>query len=59
MTHRLFAVLTAVAALCGACSPTVHVKLDPIIIRAELDADVRLHLDEDIKRLIEENPELF
>lgn len=59
MNKRVFIFLAAMAMLGPACSPTVRVQVDPITIHAKLDADVRLHLDEDVKRLIEENPELF
>ena len=62
MTRRL-AVLAAGLALLsgglGACTPTVRVKVDPITIYAKLDADVRLRLDEDVKSLIQKNPNLF
>lgn len=43
----------------AACAPTVHVKVDPITIYAKLDANVRLSLDEDVKALIQKNPNLF
>jgi len=43
----------------AACAPTVHVKVDPITIYAKLDANVRLQLDEDVKALIQKNPNLF
>jgi hypothetical protein len=52
------AALPALLAL-GACAPTVHIKVDPITIYAKLDADVRLRLDEDVKALIQKNPNLF
>lgn len=42
-----------------ACAPTVHIKVDPITIYAKLDANVRLSLDEDVKALIQKNPNLF
>lgn len=42
-----------------ACAPTVRVKVEPITIYAKLDADVRIRLDEDVRRLIQANPELF
>jgi hypothetical protein len=35
------------------------VKVDPITIYAKLDADVRLRLDDDVKALIQQNPNLF
>jgi hypothetical protein len=43
----------------AACAPTVHVKVDPITIYAKLDANVRLQLSEDVKALIQKNPNLF
>jgi hypothetical protein len=43
----------------AACAPTVHVKVDPITIYAKLDANVRLQLDQDVKALIQKNPNLF
>jgi hypothetical protein len=41
------------------CAPTIHVKVDPITVYAKLDADVRLKLDDDVKALIQKNPNLF
>lgn len=60
MTRTLAAtaVLTG-AALLGACTPTVRVEVAPISIYAKLDADVRLRLDDDVKALIQQNPNLF
>ena len=46
------------AGLAG-CSPTVTVDVKPITIYAKLDADVRLRLDEEVKALIQKNPNLF
>jgi hypothetical protein len=43
----------------AACAPTIHVKVDPITIYAKLDANVRLQLDQDVKDLIQKNPNLF
>jgi hypothetical protein len=43
----------------GACTPTVRVEVAPINIYAKLDADVRLKLDQDVKALIQKNPNLF
>ena len=43
----------------AACSPTVTVDVKPITIYAKLDADVRLRLDEEVKALIQKNPNLF
>lgn len=43
----------------GACTPTVRVEVSPITIYAKLDANVRLQLDEDVKALIQKNPNLF
>lgn len=49
----------AAAGLCAACTPTVRVEVAPINIYAKLDANVRLQLDEDVKALIQQNPNLF
>ena len=60
--HRSLAALGALAltaAGLSACSPTVHVDVKPITIYAKLDADVRLRLDEEVKALIQKNPNLF
>lgn len=56
------AALAAVALLgagLSACTPTVRVEVAPITIYAKLDANVRLQLDEDVKALIQKNPNLF
>ena len=59
MIHRR-ASLAALALLgLSACTPTVRVEVAPINIYAKLDADVRLKLDEDVKALIQKNPNLF
>jgi hypothetical protein len=59
MTRR-FLPLAALGLLAlGACTPTVRVEVAPINIYAKLDADVRLKLDEDVKALIQKNPNLF
>lgn len=46
------------AALAG-CTHTVKLEVQPITIYAKLDADVRVRLDEDVKALIQQNPNLF
>lgn len=57
---RQLPALAALAALSlAACAPTIHVKVDPITIYAKLDANVRLQLSEDVKALIQKNPNLF
>ena len=52
-------VATAAGSTLLACAPTIHVKVDPITIYAKLDADVRIRLDDDVKALIQANPDLF
>ena len=49
----------ALTSLTAACTPTVRVEVAPINIYAKLDANVRLQLDEDVKALIQKNPNLF
>jgi len=55
---RLVLAVLAIASL-TACTPTVRVEVAPINIYAKLDANVRLQLDEDVKALIQKNPNLF
>jgi hypothetical protein len=57
-TPRL-AALMGLAAFAAGCAPTVHVDVKPITIYAKLDADVRLRLDQEVKDLIQKNPNLF
>ncbi|WP_374570722.1 YnbE family lipoprotein [Phenylobacterium sp.] len=62
LTRRSLALSLAVAgagtALAG-CAYTVKLDVQPITIYAKLDADVRVRLDEDVKALIQQNPNLF
>jgi hypothetical protein len=53
----LGAVLLSLGA--AACAPTVTIDVKPITIYAKLDADVRLRLDQEVKDLIQKNPNLF
>lgn len=53
------ALILAVTGGSAACTPTVHLKVDPIQIYAKLDADVRIRLDEELRTLLQENPNLF
>lgn len=62
MTKREFAAALLVGGLAlapVACAPTIRVQVDPINIYAKLDANVRISLDEDVKALIQQNPDLF
>jgi hypothetical protein len=56
---RLHLAALAVLPALAACAPTLHVDVKPITIYAKLDANVRLQLDEDVKALIQKNPDLF
>ncbi len=57
---RTKAMLAGLALLSlGACTPTIRVEVARITIYAKLDANVRLQLDEDVKALIQKNPNLF
>ena len=55
----LGAALMGLSLTAAACAPTVHVDVKPITIYAKLDADVRLRLDQEVKDLIQKNPNLF
>ena len=61
MTKRLIPTLAllSLGSLGGCALPVLHVQVDPITIYAKLDANVRLQLDEDVKSLIQKNPNLF
>ena len=57
----ILALAAVPAILLGGC---IHVIIDPIQVApiniyAKLDADVRLRLDEDVKSLVQKNPDLF
>jgi hypothetical protein len=43
----------------AACTQTIKLDVSPITIYAKLDADVRVRLDEDVKALVQQNPNLF
>jgi hypothetical protein len=61
-TRRSLAGLGGLALLglsAAACAPTVTVDVKPITIYAKLDANVRLRLDQEVKDLIQKNPNLF
>lgn len=60
-TKGALAALAGLAAAAGlsACAPTIRVAVEPITIYAKLDANVRLQLDEEVKTLIQQNPNLF
>jgi hypothetical protein len=53
------AMLLLLGLIPAACAPTVTVDVKPITIYAKLDADVRLRLDQEVKDLIQKNPNLF
>ncbi len=56
---EIVAILGMIAVIAAACSPTIHLKVDPIQIYAKLDADVRVRLDQELRDLLQENPNLF
>ncbi|MFC3078153.1 YnbE family lipoprotein [Phenylobacterium terrae] len=51
--------LGGLAVVASACTPTVRVEVAPITIYAKLEHDVRVRLGEDVKALIQQNPNLF
>lgn len=51
--------IAGMALALAACTPTIRVAVEPITIYAKLDANVRLQLDEEVKSLIQQNPNLF
>ena len=60
ISKREIAAVCAMAIVGGvACAPTIRLQVDPIQIYAKLDADVRVRLDQELRDLLEENPNLF
>lgn len=59
ITKREIAAVMGMVALTAACSPTIRLQVDPIQIYAKLDADVRVRLDQELRDLLQENPNLF
>ncbi|MDH3379140.1 MAG: YnbE family lipoprotein [Gammaproteobacteria bacterium] len=61
--HIYFASVAAVLVLMTACTPTVRVEApkEPITINLniKLDADVRVKLQEEARKDIEANPDVF
>ncbi|MDC7684755.1 YnbE family lipoprotein [Asticcacaulis sp. BYS171W] len=53
------AIVLAGAAMLAACTPTIRLQVEPITIYAKLDHNVRISLDEDVKTLVKQNPDLF
>ncbi|MGI4819318.1 MAG: YnbE family lipoprotein [Janthinobacterium lividum] len=62
INKRQFAAAVIGTAMLGgaACTPTVKVSFDqPLVINANLTADIRIRLDKELQDLIRENPNLF
>lgn len=57
------AMLTAVAGISAlalvACTPSVNVNVNLAPIYAKLDVNVKVQLDQDVKALVQQNPNLF
>lgn len=58
LTRPLLLTLGTAVLLAG-CTPTIRLQVDPIQIYAKLDADVRVRLDQELRDLLVENPNLF
>jgi len=43
----------------AACTPSVNVNVNLAPIYAKLDVNVKIQLDEDVKALVQQNPNLF
>jgi len=51
--------LVACLGVLMACTPTINLNVKMSPIYAKLDVNVRVQLDEDVKALIAQNPNLF
>jgi len=49
----------AVALSVAACTPSVNVNVNLAPIYAKLDVNVKVQLDQDVKALVQQNPNLF
>jgi hypothetical protein len=58
LTRTVLLAVGAAVVLSG-CTPTIRLQVDPIQIYAKLDADVRVRLDQELRDLLAENPNLF
>ncbi|MGZ3298317.1 MAG: YnbE family lipoprotein [Asticcacaulis sp.] len=47
------------AGLMAACTPSVNVNVNLAPIYAKLDVNVKVQLDQDVKALVQQNPNLF
>ncbi|MBX9708179.1 MAG: YnbE family lipoprotein [Caulobacteraceae bacterium] len=56
---RTFLLAVGAAVVLSGCTPTIRLQVDPIQIYAKLDADVRVRLDQELRDLLAENPNLF
>ncbi len=43
----------------AACTPSVNVNVNLAPIYAKLDVNVKVQLDQDVKTLVQQNPNLF
>ena len=62
INKRHFALAALGTALLGgaACAPTVKVAFtEPLVINANLTADIRIRLDKELQDLVANNPNLF
>lgn len=60
MKYTLFAAAAGISALTlMACTPSVNVNVNLAPIYAKLDVNVKVQLEEDVKALIKQNPDLF
>ena len=60
MKRAVAMVATGVSALTLlACTPSVNVNVNLAPIYAKLDVNVKVQLDEDVKALVQQNPNLF
>jgi len=57
LVPALGAVMTAGAM--AACTPSVNVNVNLAPIYAKLDVNVKVQLDQDVKALVQQNPNLF
>jgi hypothetical protein len=59
MKKAIAAALAMSGFMLVACTPSVNVNVNLAPIYAKLDVNVKVQLDQDVKALIQQNPDLF
>ena len=59
MKKAIAAAALGASMMLAACTPSVNVNVNLAPIYAKLDVNVKVQLDQDVKALVQQNPNLF